>query len=198
MGEDDNDDRQALWDERWRLVCRLRLSALYHLKRERFFDNADRCIKAFAVIGGAAAVSQLIADATAKLWIAALVSVLSTVSLVFALSQKARRHSELARDFTKLLARVEEAGPYPSPDKLDKFCSEITNLEASEPAAMSALVRHCENQISMSTGHPEEVIPLTPWQLLWMHLWDFALEVKTPPKPPAPLAAPPASTLPPP
>lgn len=171
-----DDDSAALWAERWNVVHRLRLSALYHQKRERFFDTLDRLIKAFAVIGGAAAVSQLVAAPEAKLWVAAAVSISSTVSLVFALAQKARRHGELARDFTKLLARLEEAGPYPAHEKLDKFTSELLMLEASEPAAMSALVRHCENQICMSMGHDDRVIPLTLPQSLLMHVWDFNLE----------------------
>jgi hypothetical protein len=171
-----DDGRAAIWAERWQVVHRLRLSALYHQKRERFFDTLDRCIKAFAVVGGAAAVSQLVAATETKLWIAAAVSVSSAVSLVFALAPKARRHGELARDFTKLFARVEEAGPFPPPETLDKFRSETLMLEASEPAAMSALVRHCENELCMSIGQNEQVIPLTLLQSVFMHLWDFNFE----------------------
>ena len=168
--------RDDVWAQRWDLVCRVRLSSLYHEKRERFFDVADKLSKAFAVIGGAAAVSQLIADPTSKIWIAALVSIASTISLVFGIAQKARRHGELARDFKKLWARIEEVGNFPVEQQISKFRSEILLLESNEPAAMSALIRHCENQISLGTGHPDEVIPLTLTQLTLMHFWDFPLQ----------------------
>lgn len=172
----EQDPRASIWNERWGFMYRLRVSALYHQRRERFFDNWDKVAKAVAVIGGAAAVSQLISDPTTKLWAAAAVSVLSTISLVFGFSQKARRHSELARDFMRLLARIEEAGPYPPAEKMDKFAAEFASLEASEPASMSALVRHCENLFYMSSGQPGK--PLTWWKRLFMHYWDFALDTE--------------------
>lgn len=164
------------WGERYKIVWNLRLSTLYHQKRERFFDKWDRGIKAFAVIGGAAAVSQLIANPNAKLWIAAAVSVVSTVSLVFGLSQLARRHADFARDYCKLLAKVEEAGAYPGTAALDKFRSELLALEATEPATLSALVRHCENLLSLQTGDKDGVITLSRTQYLLMHCWDFSMQ----------------------
>jgi hypothetical protein len=168
-----------LWGQRWELVHRVWLSSLYHSKRERFFDVCDKCIKAFAAIGGAAAVSQLLSNADAKLWVAAAVSVLSTLSLVFGFSQKARRHSELAKDFKKLWAQIEEAGPFLTQEQVGKFKAQVLSLESSEPASLYALVKRCENQISLASGHPEDVQPLGPLEWLFMHFWDF--EAKTSP-----------------
>lgn len=168
--------KTAIWGERWELIYALRISGLYHQKRERFFDTWDKVSKAVAVIGGAAAVSQLVSDPENKAWTAAVVSILSTFSLVFGFAQKSRRHGELARDFLKLLARLEEAGPYPEFEKLDKFKSERVALEASEPAAMNALVRHCENLFRMGSGETATIKPLSLWQRCFMNYWDFSLQ----------------------
>lgn len=162
-----------LWGQRWQVVHHVWLSSLYHSKRERFFDFLDKASKATAAIGGAAAVSQLLTSVDAKIWIAAAVSIVSILSLVVGFSQKARKHGELTRDFTKLWAQIEEVGPYPGAEKLNKFKAQILALEASEPAAMHALVKRCENQIAMASGHPKNVVPLTFWERVLMHVWDF-------------------------
>jgi hypothetical protein len=162
-----------LWGQRWELVHRVWLSSLYHSKRERFFDILDKLSKAFAAIGGAAAVSQLLTEANVKLWIAAAISVVSTLSLVFGFAQKARKHAELSRDYKKLWADIEEAGPFPGEPFLSKVKARILSLESGEPASLYALVKRCENQIAMASGHPENVEPLGPLEWLFMHLWDF-------------------------
>lgn len=170
-----NDHRDDyLWGQRWEIVHHVRLSSLYHAKRERFFDLMDKASKAIAAIGGAAAVAQLMtSQPDARIWVAAVVSVVSILALVFGFSQKARKHGELSRDFTKLWSQIEEVGPYPGEDRLHKFKAQILGLEASEPAAMHALVKRCENQIALASGHPEDVQPLPIWESCLMHFWDF-------------------------
>ena len=172
-----------LWTQRWEIVHHVWLSSLYHSKRERFFDFMDKASKATAAIGGAAAVSQLLTAPDARIWIAAVVSVVSIMALVFGFSQKARKHGELSRDFTKLWAQIEEAGPYPGDERLYKFKAQILGLESSEPASMHALVKRCENQIALASGHPENVEQLDWQENLFMHFWDFEPAAKAePPK----------------
>ena len=170
-----NDQKEDyLWGQRWKIVHHVWLSSLYHSKRERFFDLMDKASKAVAAIGGAAAVSQLLTSAPdARIWAAAVVSIVSILALVFGFSQKARKHGELSRDFTKLWAQIEEAGPYPGEDRLHKFKAQILGLESSEPAALHALVKRCENQIALASGHPEDVQPLGFLEHCLMHFWDF-------------------------
>lgn len=170
----ESDERlDYLWLQRSGLVHRVWLSSLYHSKRERFYDNADKAAKAFAAIGGAAAVASLLADPDTRLFSAAAVSVVSTLSLVFSPAQKARKHAELARDFKKLWAKIEELGPYLTDKEVASFNAQILLLESSEPASMSALVRRCENQISVAMGQRADVVPLSFKEWLLMHVWDF-------------------------
>ncbi len=51
-----------------KLLWRIRLSALYHLKRERFLDGIDRAAKGIAALGGAAAFPNSKAPIVTKLY----------------------------------------------------------------------------------------------------------------------------------
>lgn len=97
----DESDFQYLWDKRHQVLYRVELSALYHQKRERFFEVCDKLAKAVAVIGGSAALAK-IGSGYWIVYIAAAITVTSTCSLVFGFSDRARRHAELSRNFASL------------------------------------------------------------------------------------------------
>ena len=167
------------------LVYRLRLSSLYHQKRARFFEGCDRFATAFSVVGSAAAILQFIKPIApnSELWASAAVTLVSTTALVWAFSQKARQHSELARDFRKLLGDVESAGEYLEAEQIDRFNGSFHQLASQEPAPMSALVAECQNQLAMaSQGKPVVVLPLH--QRLLKNFIDFE-PVKPDPEPAA-------------
>ena len=107
-----NDDTvdPYLWDRRHRLLYEIDLSTLYHRKRERWFDTWDRLSKAIALIAGTAAFSRAIGESWVTSAVAALVAVTSSLSLVLAFSEKARRHAEFARSFCELGAELAKKG----------------------------------------------------------------------------------------
>jgi hypothetical protein len=165
--------QQATTGSIWDLTWRIRLSALYHLKRERFLDGADRAAKAISALGGAAALSQLKSDPVFGMWMAGIITVVSTLSLVYSPSTKARRHAELARDFKKLEAELGAQGPGLSETDLGKLNARYLSIEAGEPAAMGALVTQCHNELSAAIGHHEGITPLPFLQRVFKNWFDF-------------------------
>lgn len=115
----------------------------------------------------------------------------STASLVYGPSAKARKHSELARDFKRLEADIVGAGTDLTPEQICKFDAQYLKIESSEPATLGALATQCHNELSVAYGLRDHVTPL-PWiqrafknwfdfdQSLGMHVEPPKLAVATP------------------
>jgi len=160
------------WKRRCALQYKLQLSALYHLKRARFFDACDKCATAFAVVGSAAAIISVMQKIEGgEIAMSAAVTVVSTLALVFSFSQKARQHSDLARDFRRILGQLERVGEYPTVEQIDQLVSATVELESQEPSPMSALVADCQNQLAAKHGHL--VVDLPFHQRLLKQFLDF-------------------------
>ena len=91
------EEKTKFADEHYHLLFQLAFSARYHQRREAFYEFLDKTAKAIAVIFGAATVSTFLdkAHPDLKSWVSASISISSTLSLVFGLSQKARLHLDL-------------------------------------------------------------------------------------------------------
>lgn len=146
----------------WGLLWNIRISALYHLKRERFIDGADKASKAISALGGAAAFSQIKSNGDWGLWITGFITLVSTLTLVYSTSAKARKHAELARDFRRLEADVLAVGDDITGAQIARFDSVRVSLEASEPASLGALVTQCHNELCESFGLIDQITPI-PW-----------------------------------
>lgn len=157
----------------WDLLWKVRLSALYHLKRERFLDGVDRLAKAVSALGGAAAFSQIKADPVLGLWITAIITVVATLSLVYSPCAKARRHAELARDFKRLESDMVAAGSELGESEVVQFKAKFVSLESSEPAALGALVTQCHNELALAVGQHAHITPLPLWHRLFKNWFDI-------------------------
>jgi len=104
-----SDEARYLWGRRDAVLQRAQISVLYHRKRERAFDLADRFAKAVAIIGGSAAFAGMEVPGLVKT-MAALIAVTSTLSLVFGFSERSRKHSDLAQGFCLLEAAIVQKG----------------------------------------------------------------------------------------
>jgi hypothetical protein len=141
------------WERRCTSVDRARLSALYHLKRERFFDAADKLSSAFTAVAATAAVGTLLKGKEApELAVALLTAFLSLVPLVANPALKARHHGQLASEFRRILADFERVGQRWTEAQCNEFAARLLDLESSEPAPLAALVADCQNQLSLATG----------------------------------------------
>jgi hypothetical protein len=165
------DHYAELWKRRHEVIYRVELSTLYHQKRERFFELLDKNTKGVAVIGGSAALARLGGD-EALVWIAALVTVSSTLSLVWGFADRARRHSDFANRFCMLASSILAKGHQDLTEELVcEWEGRARELEASEPAALSVLVRICQAELNASRGVKYE---LPPWyQRIFAHVLDL-------------------------
>ena len=100
---------EYLWEKRNRTVYKAELSALYHQKRERFFELCDKLGKAISIIGGSAAVWN-VTNKDFIPWIAIAITVSSTMSLVFGFSERARRHADLSRRYKTIITAIVAIG----------------------------------------------------------------------------------------
>lgn len=165
-------EREYLWERRYKIVYKARLSALYHRERERFLSWVGKAVTAIALIGGSAAFVSV-----ASPWIVksvGLVIVLTTtVSLVFDLSGAARRHAELAARYERLLAEITRRGERDfEEDDLNTWEAEIHEIQAMEPPAYATLVRLCQNRLDAADGHPERAIGVPFWRRLLAQIYS--------------------------
>lgn len=168
-------DFSYCWGKRHGVLYRVELSALYHQKRERFFEACDKLAKAVAVIGGSAALAK-IGGPDALVWVAAAITVTSTFSLVFGLSDRSRRHGDLARNFRQLESEIIARGEREfSEADVAVWAARERLLETSEPPALGNLVRICQNELAVAQGQIASVHAVGFWRYLLAHLVDLPL-----------------------
>lgn len=155
------------------LLWRVRLSALYHLKRERFLDGVDKSSKFVSAIGGAAAFAQFKESPELGMWITGLIAITSTLSLVYGFSAKARKHAELARDFKRLEAEITAAGEPLTAAQISSFDAKFLLIESGEPATLGALVTACHNELARAEGSDEHITPLHWFESIFKNWIDF-------------------------
>ena len=138
-----NEQRAHNWKRRCELVYRARLSALYHLKRERFFDGLHRFV--FACVFGFALAVMITP------WCFLGAQLFLIVQLLW-VEPGSRRYRQLAEKFRWFLAVCERAGQHWEAKHCDEFAARLLELEASEPAPLAALVADCQNQLAVASG----------------------------------------------
>lgn len=168
-----NEVDQHCWDRRCALIYKVRLSILYHLKHSRFLSGLDKTISILTAASATAAVSSVMkaSGEPVDMWASAITAVLSIIPLVFNPSEAAKKHTELAFQFRKLLAEFERAGLHWRVDQCDEFTAKLVEQEATEPASLSALVAHCQNELNLASDGPQ--VNLNWFQSLMKHLIPF-------------------------
>jgi hypothetical protein len=172
MTEAENAIADHCWKRRSSLLYKVRLSIVYHLLRERFFDQVDKGIAIITALSATSAVASLLGDSEGlgKL-AAAFTALLSLIPLVFNPAAVAKRHGELAASFRKLRAEFERAGEHWSPTTCDEMAAKLIEIEVTEPATLHALVAHCQNQLNLGDNGP--IVHLTWLQHRLMHFVSF-------------------------
>jgi hypothetical protein len=142
-------------NERDALLFGVRRSVRYHRRRERFFDAWGKFTSAVNVIFGSAAVTAILGSHP-HLGIAAgiVVAVMSTVDLVVGSSTSARNHSDLARRFIELEAKIERASADAS---LAEFKEGRLEIEGDEPPVLRTLDAICHNELAKSMGRDDQI-----------------------------------------
>lgn len=159
--------------ERCNALYSARLAAIYHRRRERFFENGDRVVKLISVAGGSAALTRILAGFEFDAALAALIAFSSAIGLVFSLPDRARRHSELAAAFKRLEADILRVGEDPPPDAvLAGWQARIAEIEADEPAPMRRLVAICQAELNQALGRSQDGPVVSTWARLTAQFWS--------------------------
>jgi len=162
------------WKRRNKIVYQARVSALYHLKRERFFQSNDKLITFLTAVAATSAVGFVLKKVEwLDVGVGVVTAVLALVPAVYNPADLARRHGQAAAEFRRLLADAERAGEHWTVDLCDEFSARILDLEAVEPAALSALVIVCENHLKIAAGNSAARVRLNWCESLFKQWYDF-------------------------
>lgn len=164
-------------DHAWKKRCdaqyRAELSALYHQKRERFFELMDKLAKAAAVFGGSAALWK-IGDEKVVTSVAAFITATSALSLVFSFSERSKRHAELARGFRDILAEIAGASDFECTDAAaSAWMGKVCALESKEPPSLGALTVLCQNELAIAQNQRHLVHKQNMLTRLMAHFLDM-------------------------
>lgn len=156
----DDELKDHLWVRRQNVLYIAELSALYHQKRERFFELWDKLGKVASLLGGSAALYKVSQQQTVT-QVALLITVTSALSLVFGFSERSKKHAELSRNFKQLIGAIAAKGVFDFTESdVNAWEAERYQLETSEPPALSMLVVMCQNEIAVAKDQKDKVVPV--------------------------------------
>lgn len=134
----------------------MRLSALYHRKRERFYDLMDKFTKLVAIVGGFAVFAN--GEYVAEIGIT--VAIVGALSLVFDYGMKARNHAEFAHDYGLIEADIAKVGERDFIEQdIKVWDAKLVSLESKEPPTLTTLVKVCESELHTALGQQAELVP---------------------------------------
>jgi hypothetical protein len=162
------------WDRRSRLMYKLRVSVLYHLSRQKHFEDLDHGVSIITAVAATTAFAALYrALPSAEGWTAGLTAAMAIYALVKNPAASARMHAQAASDFRRLLADCERAGEHWATGMCDEFTAKAVELEASEPEVLTAVMADVQNRLNLASGDPNDLVTLRPWQRWLMHWKNF-------------------------
>ena len=170
-----SDYQDYLWAERHAALYRSQLSSIYHRKRERFFEFMDRGAKAIAIIGGASSIGTLLSPDW-KTYLAGAIAITSTLSLLFAFSDKSKRHAEIARDFKLVESEIVAKGVASfaeNDNDVAAWQAKLLEIESKELPTLGALVILCQNEMAIAENQPQNVKKIPTYQRLLANFINF-------------------------
>lgn len=160
----------------------IRMSVLYHRRRQAFFEHWDVTAKILALVSSAAVIY---ADKWGITWVAISIAIATAVVtmgvVVGGATRKAVIHNTLAARWLDLEAELVKKGGSPSEEELTAIRERMTQLRREELPELGALIRLCHREVMRAEGFEEPELPQVPlWHKLLCHWWDF----QTPPSRP--------------
>lgn len=163
------------FEKRCNALYKAELSALYHQKRERFFELADKLGKAASLIGGSAALWKIGNEDIVAI-MAAFVTASSALSLVFSFSERSKRHAELAQSFRLVISDILAKSEFDiTPADAGLWMSKVCALDAKEPPSLSALTILCQNELAIARGASDKVKHQDTLTRILAHFFDMPL-----------------------
>jgi hypothetical protein len=150
------------------LLFAVRRSVRYNNRRRGFYDFWNTFSNALAVLFGSATIGGIIA----KIWVeatlvaAALVTVVSTLNLVWGTSRMARLHGDLVRRFMDLESEIVTTigrGAHISPETVFQLVAKRLAIESDEPPVKIVLNTMCQNEVLRAQGFGKDHFIHVSW-----------------------------------
>jgi hypothetical protein len=157
------------WRLRHELLFTVKVSYIYHRRRQRFFDLLDKGTKAVTVLAGGSLLAATIKEFLPLL--AAVISGFGLLSLVFGYGDRKQAHKELAEAFSQLTAQIHKAGETTfTYEQVRSWQADLQQLNAKEPPSLHALVTICQNEVANAMGASANIVKL-PWHQRCFASW---------------------------
>lgn len=145
-----------VWNKRCDYLYKAWVQVRYHRKRQRFFDLADKLSKTATIILGASLIGEQIREYLP--YLAALIALSGSLSLVFGYGDRKQLHKELAEQAANLVAAIEQvsAGEL-SPSIVARFGVDYARLCVKAPPPLRVLTLICEREQSVADGYPNHI-----------------------------------------
>jgi hypothetical protein len=147
-------DNSAMSKEWQSQLFGIQRSIRYHARRQSFYDFWNTFTTATSIIGGAGTVAALLDNSpfseSWRLWFPAIITVVSTLNLVWGTSRAARLHNDLYRRFVDLEREI--TGMEPTEAALRTLKTKRLEIEADEPPTKFALDVLCHNELVRAMG----------------------------------------------
>jgi TIR domain len=165
--------------ERHALLFSVRMSVCYHYRRHWFFDSVHSWERLLALLFGAVAFTSIISGLSPMFAVASagIVTVVSSLNLVFVYPQRSVLHRDLMTRFRKieevlLTSEVSEA-------MLNNLHLRKLQIESDEPPILHTLAAMCYNEVLRSMGYRQEFqIPIAGYQRLLAHFFDMPVHIQ--------------------
>ena len=134
----------------WPLLFAARKSIRYHRYRERFFDRWHNTASTMTAVMGSATIASLLATKEGLSFVvvvATATAVAGAADLVFGFARRARRHNDLARDFTALEQNLKREGETIPADRHRELVIVRLEIESREPPVLNALDCICHDEL---------------------------------------------------
>jgi len=168
--------KDALWEDVWKQRCNYLSVAYvtygYHRKRQRFFDLLDKGTKALTVVLGGSLLGTAVRDLLPL--IAAGISSLGLLALVFGYSDKKQSHKELAEAAMQQVGKIEATLAADINNAcISGWAADQARLNSREPPSLSTLVTICEYERAVYQGYPDHIASPGWWPRLWAHFFSM-------------------------
>jgi len=152
-----NETKEAIAENWDGLLFDIRRSIRYHSKRANFFGFLNKVVVATSIIFGSTVVALVMSQCKIiTIASGAIITIFSTISLVWGYSQKEQLHSELKIRFIDLEKSITKC-ENPDEKSLKENISERLSIETSEPKIVRTLNAVCYNEQAIAQGYEQQV-----------------------------------------
>ena len=139
-------------------------SARYHNARRRFFEFLDKTVTACALIFSSATVYTILTEARQSLTaaVAAFVTVITTITLVFDAGRKARDHEEFAKKYIQIEKEMDLTDK-PSKNDIKRWKTQLSEISKAEPPIKIVLDAIMHNDLLRAEGYERKYFLKIGW-----------------------------------